>query len=97
MQLLVILIAFIALLLIGIVLIQNPKGGGVDSTFGGGSANQMFGASKSNKVLETTTWTLAAILIVLSVIATLLVKSGSSDDIDTGTGMLIEAIKVFTA
>jgi preprotein translocase subunit SecG len=43
----------------GVVLIQNPKGGGVDSTFGGQSANQMFGAAKSTDFVEKLTWYLA--------------------------------------
>ena len=47
--LITILIAIDCVLLIGVVLIQNPKGGGVDSTFGGQSANQMFGAARSAK------------------------------------------------
>ena len=44
---LTVLIALICVLLMGAVLIQNPKGGGVDATFGGAQANQMFGAAKS--------------------------------------------------
>ena len=44
---LTVLIALVCLMLMGVVLIQNPKGGGVDSTFGGQSANQMFGEARS--------------------------------------------------
>jgi len=46
MTFMTILIALVSVLLMGAVLIQNPKGGGVDSTFGGSQANQMFGAAK---------------------------------------------------
>ena len=46
-----ILIAIISVLLMLVVLIQNPKGGGVDSTFGGQSANQMFGAARSTDLV----------------------------------------------
>ena len=72
MTLLVILSAIVAILLIGVVLIQNPKGGGVDSTFGGQSANQMFGAAKSSDLIEKITWYLAAALFGLCIISTLL-------------------------
>jgi len=39
-----------------VVLIQNPKGGGIDSTFGGSQANQMLGASRSTDMIEKITW-----------------------------------------
>ena len=48
----VILIALVCVLLMAAVLIQNPKGGGVDSTFGGQSANQMLGAARSTDFIE---------------------------------------------
>jgi len=41
---LVIITAVICVLLMLVVLIQNPKGGGIDSTFGGNATNQLFGA-----------------------------------------------------
>ncbi len=68
-----ILTTIIALLLIGAVLIQNPKGGGVDSTFGGGQANQMFGVAKSADMIEKITWGLAIALIILCVATTFLI------------------------
>lgn len=64
-----ILIALDCVFLIGVVLIQNPKGGGVDATFGGASANQMFGAARSADFVEKLTWWLAGILISLCVVA----------------------------
>lgn len=68
LTLVTILIALDCLLLIGVVLIQNPKGGGVDSTFGGQSANQMFGAARSADFIEKLTWYLAAILFILCIL-----------------------------
>lgn len=73
-----ILIAIISLLLMAAVLIQNPKGGGVDSTFGGQSANQMFGAAKSTDFIEKITWGLAIALFVLCIITTLMVGTAGS-------------------
>ena len=69
LTLITIIIALDCVLLIGVVLIQNPKGGGVDSTFGGQSANQMFGAARSADFIEKLTWWLAGILISLCVVA----------------------------
>jgi len=71
-----VLIALICVLLMAAVLIQNPKGGGVDSTFGGQSANQMFGAAKSTDFIEKITWGLAAALMIMCIITTFLVTVG---------------------
>ena len=68
----VVLIALVCILLMGAVLIQNPKGGGVDSTFGGTQANQMFGAAKSADFIEKVTWYLAIALFALCILSTIM-------------------------
>lgn len=65
--------ALVCVLLMGAVLIQNPKGGGIDSTFGGTASNQMFGAAKSTDLIEKITWGLAIALFILCVITTLMI------------------------
>ena len=65
---LTILIALICVLLMAVVLIQNPKGGGVDTTFGGSNANQMLGAAKTSGYIEKLTWGLAVTIFVLCII-----------------------------
>jgi preprotein translocase subunit SecG len=72
---LTILTALVCLLLMGAVLIQNPKGGGLDASFGG-AGNQMFGAAKSTDFIEKATWGLAAALFLLCIITSLMVKYG---------------------
>ena len=72
----VVLIALVCVLLMGAVLIQNPKGGGVDSTFGGSQANQMFGAARSADFIEKVTWYLAIALFVLCIVTSLMVGTG---------------------
>jgi preprotein translocase subunit SecG len=76
---LTILTALVCLLLMGAVLIQNPKGGGIDSTFGGSSANQVFGAAKSTDFIEKITWYLAIALFALCIITSLVADSSASD------------------
>lgn len=78
MELLIILIAATAFLLIAAVLIQNPKGGGVDSTFGGSQANQMFGAARSAELIEKVTWGLAIFLFVACIAATFFAGAGTA-------------------
>lgn len=76
---LTILTALVCLLLMGAVLIQNPKGGGIDSTFGGSSANQVFGAAKSTDFIEKVTWYLAIALFALCIITSLVADSTVTD------------------
>lgn len=83
-----ILIALVSLLLMAAVLIQNPKGGGVDSTFGGTQANQMFGAAKSADFIEKVTWYLAIALFILCIISTFFIGApgGELPTITEGAG-----------
>ena len=62
----VILIVIVALLMIGIVLIQESKGGGLASNFS--SSNSIMGVRKTTDVVEKTTWGLAAAMVIISVI-----------------------------
>ena len=62
-----VLILIAAVCLILIVLVQNSKGGGLASSFA--SSNQIMGAPKTADFLEKATWTLAGIVIVLSIVA----------------------------
>ena len=68
-----VLIIIVAFLLVLVIMVQNPKGGGVDATFGGSQANQMFGAAKSTDFIEKVTWYLAIALFVLCIITSLMV------------------------
>ena len=72
--LLTILIALICVALIFVVLLQAPKGGGLDATFGGGQATRMFGAARSTDFVEKLTWYLAVALFVLCIATSLVVQ-----------------------
>ena len=63
----IVLTVIVALLLIGIVLIQKSKGGGLSSQFGG--AGSVMGVRQTNSFLEKATWTLAGLIVVLSVVS----------------------------
>lgn len=45
-------------------MVQNPKGGGLSSSFGGG-AQQMGGVQKTTDFLDRSTWVLATLLLIL--------------------------------
>ena len=78
--LIVVLILIVSVLLGLIVLVQNSKGGGLVSNFGG--ANQVMGVRQTTDFLEKATWTMAAILVVLCLISSITipknVKSGDA-------------------
>ncbi len=54
------------ILLIAIVLIQNPKGGGLASNFS--AANQILGVNRTTEGVEKITWILAISLLVFSLV-----------------------------
>lgn len=64
-SLFVVLIVLAAILMVLVVVIQNSKGGGLASSFS--SSNGLLGVRKTTDVLEKTTWTLAAVIVVLSI------------------------------
>ncbi len=82
---LTILIALNGIILTAIVLIQNPKGGGIDSTFGGQGANQVFGAARSTDFVEKLTWGLAISLFILAILTAIIVANSAGG---TGTELL---------
>ena len=69
----------VASLILGlIVLIQNPKGGGLSGTFGGFS-NQLMGVKQTTDVLEKGTWVFAAVVGLLCLISPAFIpKEGSA-------------------
>ena len=90
---LTVLIALVCVLLMVVVLIQNPKGGGLDATFGGSSATKVLGAARSTDFMEKFTWYLAGALFVLCLLTSLLTgvgdKGGSDVEIRTNpTGQI---------
>ena len=62
-----ILILITCALLLLVILVQNPKGGGLSSTFGEG--NQFMGVKKTSDFLEKSTWTLALALVALTLVS----------------------------
>src|SRR5471030_1690334 len=85
MYLVLVIIVIIVCGLLGlIVLIQNPKGGGLSSNFS--SSSQLMGVQKTGDFLEKGTWILAIQLMVLSLAINISMKGNvtknDNDDID---------------
>lgn len=64
-----VLITIVCFLLIVVIMVQNPKGGGLSSTFG--SSQTMGGVQKTTDFLDKSTWYLGATLIVLILLSNL--------------------------
>jgi preprotein translocase subunit SecG len=62
-----------------VVLVQNPKGGGLSSNVGGLS-NQFMGVKQTTDVLEKGTWLFAAVIAILAMFSTLFLKGGGSSE-----------------
>jgi preprotein translocase subunit SecG len=74
MTIIIIVTIIVAILLGVVVLIQNPKGGGLSAGFGG-VGNQIFGAQRSTDVVEKATWYLAIAVFVLCLGSAWMAKS----------------------
>jgi preprotein translocase subunit SecG len=72
-----VLIIVACVLQIMIVLVQNSKGGGLASNFS--SAGQSMGVRKTADFLEKSTWTLAAAILLLSIVATASIPRGVAE------------------
>jgi preprotein translocase subunit SecG len=72
-----VLIFVAAILLVLIVLVQNSKGGGLAANFS--ASNQVMGVRKTADFLEKATWTLAASLVFLSIMASATLPRGEAE------------------
>ena len=57
-------------------MVQNPKGGGLDSSFG--NVNQLGGVAQSTETIEKITWYLASFIAILSLVTAMNFGSGNS-------------------
>ncbi|MBC5991648.1 preprotein translocase subunit SecG [Pontibacter cellulosilyticus] len=73
------IIVFICVLLILVVLAQNPKGGGLSSQFGG-STSQLMGVKRTGDLLEKLTWGFAIALVVLTLGTHMMVSSANEGE-----------------
>ena len=71
----VILTIISALLLIGVVLIQKSKGGGLSSTFAG--SNQIMGVRRTNDFIEKVTWILAGLIALFAILSAYTMDNGA--------------------
>jgi preprotein translocase subunit SecG len=89
MTILFLILIVIASVILGfIILVQNPKGGGLTGNVAG-FGNQFMGVKQTTDVLEKGTWIFASVIGVLCLISTLFMggtqeEGGLLDKINTG-------------
>ena len=72
-----VLITIVCFLLIVVIMVQNPKGGGLSSSIGG--SQMLGGVQKTTDFLDKSTWVLATSLIVLVLLSSLSFTGTLSD------------------
>jgi len=83
------ILVILASIILGlIVLVQNPKGGGLTGALGGFS-NQLMGVKQSTDVMEKGTWIFAAVVGILCVLSPAFIPkdgtgSSANDDLLKG-------------
>jgi preprotein translocase subunit SecG len=75
----VILIIISAIILGLIVLVQNPKGGGLAGNIAGFS-NQFMGVKQTTDVLEKGTWIFASVIAILCITSAFFISGGKADN-----------------
>lgn len=80
----IILIILASVILSLIVLVQNPKGGGLAANIGGFS-NQFMGVKQTTDVLEKGTWIFAAVIGVLCIISSMFIPGSNTPRTQTPT------------
>ena len=82
-------------MLVLVIMVQNPKGGGLASTFGGDS-QQIGGVKKTTDFLDRSTWILASLLLLLILFSNITLNSGNdineSELLNNTEDVLIEEI-----
>jgi preprotein translocase subunit SecG len=73
----IILIILACAILSLIVLVQNPKGGGLAGNVAGFS-NQFMGVKQTTDVLEKGTWIFAAVIAILCIASTFFIRDGGA-------------------
>ena len=89
------LIIILSFLLVLVIMVQNPKGGGLASTFGGDS-QQIGGVKKTTDFLDKSTWILASLLFLLILFSNITLNTGNdtteSELLKNSDDVLIEEI-----
>jgi len=78
------LIILASVLLVFFVLIQNPKGGGLNSNFAG--SNNLMGVKRTGDILEKGTWVLVVSIMVIALLINVTLPASQGSGSGSGLG-----------
>src|SRR5690606_32975283 len=78
------LIILASVLLVFFVLIQNPKGGGLNSNFAG--SNNLMGVKRTGDILEKGTWVLVVSIMVIALLINVTMPANVGSKSGSGLG-----------
>lgn len=81
---LIVLVIIICILMVFVVLAQNPKGSGLSSQFGGSGATQLMGAKRTTDLLEKVTWGMCVAVFVLCFAANAILDNDRAAQVEEG-------------
>ena len=84
-----------SVLLILVILIQNPKGGGLSGEFGTAGASQMFGVKRTGDLLEQVSWGIGLTIAILVLASRFAITTPTTDATDSAN--IQKAAKTATA
>ena len=88
-----VLTALVCVMLMGVVLIQNPKGGGLGAGFGGGGGASAFGGvQRTTDFLEKATWGLAVALLVFCIFINAFINTDTTSSDSFGSDETFELL-----
>ncbi len=66
-------------------MVQNPKGGGLSSSFGGAGSQNLGGVQNTTNFLDKSTWTLAIALFALILLSNFAIPRNNAVDMRSET------------
>ncbi len=70
-------------------MVQNPKGGGLSSSFGGGGSQNLGGVQNTTNFLDKSTWALAIALFALILMSNFAIPRNNTVDLKSETEGII--------
>jgi len=70
-------------------MVQNPKGGGLSSSFGGGGSQSLGGVQNTTNFLDKSTWALAIALFALILLSNFAIPRNNAVDLRSETEGII--------
>jgi preprotein translocase subunit SecG len=76
-------------------MVQNPKGGGLSSSFGGGGTQSLGGVQSTTNFLDKSTWTLAIALFALILLSNFSIPRNNVIDLKSATEDIVNERETF--